>query len=128
MFKTTNGIIIDENTLNRYEIENHCLSYRTAWDRLSGNSPLILCNNLPEIDPSIYDNVVVGDLYDEETDNYAEVFQYYLTDLTDWGIEYIKENSQSFTIAYSETLDLYVLMVTHYGTAWDYVLSDVEIV
>ena len=126
--KTTNGIIIDRNELNKYELENHCLSYRTAWNRLTCGSALILCNNLPQIDPSIFDNIVLGSVYDEETDTYEDIFQYYITDLTDSGVEWLGENSDSFIIAYSEALDNYVLMVDHFGTAWDYVLSDVEIV
>ena len=35
-------------------------------------------------------------------------------------------NCDDLIIAWSETLEEYVLMVTHFGTSWDYVLTDIE--
>ena len=127
-YRTNDGMLIDANTLNAYEIENGRLSYKTAWERITGNAPLVLCNNITQIDEYIYDNVVIGSLYDEDTDNYAEIYQYYITSLTDWDIEFLqKYASNDFIIAYSEVLENYILCVDHFGTSWDYVLTDIEI-
>ena len=42
-------------------------------------------------------------------------------------IDDIKEKyNDELIIAYSEVLDNYVLLVNHFGTSWDYVLTDIK--
>lgn len=61
----------------------------------------------------------------ENEQNYTdEIFQYYIVD--DNGAEILEEINE--IVFYNETLDMYVWGVTHYGTSWDYVLTDIEIV
>ena len=52
-----------------------------------------------------------------------EVFQWYIVD--DWGARLLKDINQ--IVYYNKTLDMYLWGVTHYGTSWDYVLTDVKI-
>ena len=62
--------------------------------------------------------------YDEETGNYVDVFQYFIIDGNS------AENFERFTdeiIYYSEKLDMYLLGITHFGTAWNGVMTDYEI-
>ena len=59
---------------------------------------------------------------EEEQDDQPEIFQYYIID--DNGAEICKEFGE--IVFYNETLDLYVWGVTHWGTAWDYVLTNIE--
>ena len=115
--------------MGNYELENGKASYKTLVDRFVGNR--VLCNNIVDIDEFIFDNVVVGNLYNEETDEYVEIFQYFVCNLTDWEIETLKELTQDnndIIIAYSNVLDTHILMVDHFGTSWDYVLTSVPLV
>lgn len=127
-YRTESGIMIDASTLNEYEKKNLRLSYATAWNRLTCGASLVLCNNLPEVDESVLYNEVVGSLYDEETEEYKEVYQWYITDLSEWSLDWLKKyGSDEFIISYSDMLDVYVLCVTHFGTSWDYVDTDIKI-
>lgn len=51
-----------------------------------------------------------------------EVFQWYIVSYS--GAELIQRFTDN-PLYYSEELDMYVWGVTHYGTAWDYVLTDI---
>ena len=63
-------------------------------------------------------------LQDEQYDHESEVFQWYIID--DNGARICKESGE--IVYYNEELDLYLWGVTHWGTAWDYVLTDIKIV
>ena len=53
-----------------------------------------------------------------------EVFQWFIVDGN--GADIIKEYTDD-PLYYNETLDMYLWGVTHYGTSWDYVLTDVKL-
>ena len=113
----------EQQKLNEYEREHKKVSYRTLLNKLNIN--VILCNNIVEVDEFLYDNIICGEVYNEEEDTYNEIYQYYIMDANEWDIENIKKHySNEFIIAYSDKLDLYILMVDHFGTSWDYVLTD----
>ena len=65
----------------------------------------------------------IDELQDEQ-DNQSEIYQYYIIDdqlariLQEWTNE---------IIYYIESLDIYVWGITHYGTSWDYVLTNIKI-
>ena len=58
---------------------------------------------------------------EEEQDDQSEVFQWYIID--DNGARICKEFNE--IVYYNETLDMYLWGVTHYGTSWDHVLTDI---
>ncbi|MBO6131039.1 MAG: hypothetical protein J6P28_03625 [Treponema sp.] len=89
-------------------------NYYTAAHWL--HNSLILCNNIGEIDQSIYDNFRF-DFKDEEG-NTREIYQWFLTDASEDDVEYL-EKSFGLLFTYSEKLDLYVLCVDHWGTLWE---------
>lgn len=62
------------------------------------------------------------ELVDEEN-NTPEIYQYYI--VSDFGAEILEEANE--IVFYNEVLDMYVWGVTHYGTAWDYVLTDIKL-
>lgn len=63
------------------------------------------------------------ELEEEQEDSYnAEIFQYYIVD--DNGAEILKEINE--IVFYNEELDMYVWGVTHWGTSWDYVLTNIK--
>lgn len=58
---------------------------------------------------------------ENEQDEQPEVFQWYIVD--DNGASICKEFNE--IVYYNSELDMYLWGVTHYGTAWDYVLTDI---
>ena len=67
------------------------------------------------------------DYVEEEQDN-LEFYQYFIIDISNWDLEYLKECGQkTLQICYSDKLDCYVLCVGHFGTGWDYVGSDFKL-
>lgn len=66
---------------------------------------------------------VENDLEELQEEKYYDIFQYYI--VPENAVEILEENNE--IVLYSDTLNLYVWGVTHYGTAWNYVLTDIEI-
>ena len=65
----------------------------------------------------------IEELEEEQENSYnAEIFQYYIVD--DNGARILKECNE--IVFYNEELDMYVWGVTHWGTSWDYVLTDIR--
>lgn len=81
----------------------------------------ILCNNIAEIDNTVYDNIRFS--LEDEVDSTIEIFQWYLTDCSESEVEYLEETF-GLKFTYSELLEVFVLCVDHYGTAWDYVYCE----
>lgn len=97
------------------------------------NNDLVLMNKVPELDDEIYYNVeswyrgkLVEEGYTEEEadEEYVEVYQWLVTDATDWDIEYL-EKVFGIKGFWSNVLETYVIPVMHYGTSWDYVSNPV---
>lgn len=62
-------------------------------------------------------------LEEEQENSYnEEIYQYYIVD--DNGASIIQEFTNQ-PLFYNEDLDLYVWGITHYGTAWSYVLTEI---
>lgn len=107
-----------------YEDEEYTTTYEHAINVLGRG--IILCNNICELDQSVYDNFE-REIYNEETGDYIDIYQWYLTPWSRFDVEYAKETFPDLIITYSEKLDLYVLCVDHFGTCWDYVLTTTTI-
>ena len=60
---------------------------------------------------------------EREQDKQPEIFQYYI--VSDNGAEILEEFNE--IVFYNSTLDMYIWGVTHWGTSWDNVLTDIEI-
>ena len=63
--------------------------------------------------------------YDDESDSYTEIFQWFISDCTESDVEYL-EKYFDLKFTYSDMLDCYILCVTHFGTSWDYVRNIVN--
>lgn len=92
------------------------MMYRTNYKKAVKwlNNSLILCNDIPSIDDSIFSNNRFA--WNEE----SEIFQWFLTDCSESDVEYLEQHF-GLKFTFSDALDLYVLCVDHYGTSWDYV-------
>lgn len=87
-------------TVSSYGLENGYLDYYTL-SKIVGDR--ILNNTIIN---AVHDwELVAGDDYNEEEDYQYDIYQFY-----------------------SETLDVYLWGITHFGTSWDYVLTDVKLV
>lgn len=64
------------------------------------------------------------DELEREQDESPEIYQYYI--ISDSGYNVLKYHTNEI-VYYIEPLNIYVWGVTHYGTSWDYVLTDIEI-
>lgn len=99
------------------ETKKYATNYRVATKWLDNS--YIMCNHIGEIDFTVYDNMRFS-LYDEETGEYTEIFQWFITDCSLSEVQYL-ESAFGLLFTFSELLDCYVLCVDHYGTSWDYV-------
>lgn len=61
---------------------------------------------------------------EREQDEQREIFQYFI--ISDNGAEILKEHTND-PVFYIPVLDCHVWGVTHWGTSWDYVLTDVKL-
>ena len=108
------------NEISEYGRQHGFVDYRTlakSFDAVLNND---IINKTSDIG---YWDVINGSEYDEETDNYADIFQYYI--ISAQGAEILQRETEEI-VFYNEELDMYVWGVTHYGTAWDYVLTDIQ--
>ena len=135
--------LIKSDKMGDYEKEQGRASYRTIIEYFCGD--IVLCNDIIEQDESVYDNMIQEDAtkyynengeeisedeYYEDDNAYAEnntreIFQYYLCNLSDYEKEQLQK--AGVILSYSNMLNLDVLCVDHWGTSWDYVLTDVPL-
>jgi hypothetical protein len=126
------------NKISAYGLQNKRVDYRT----LAAAFDAVLANGIMEKtydigywelyngdDCCYYDNdgnEITRDEYDENGGDceYYDVYQCYIISAAGASIlaDYTNE-----IVWYNDELDLYVWGVTHFGTAWDYVLTDIEI-
>ena len=111
---------VNKENLNEGELKTGRVSYRRIIDRYVGD--IVLCNNIEQLDNSIFDNAI--NLYNDENDDGNEIYQYYLCNIGEWEKEQLEK--MGIIISYSDMLDCDVLMVDHFGTRWDYVMTDIE--
>lgn len=129
------------NIISEYGLKNGYVDYRT----LAKSFDAVLCNDITKLFNTTVDgkyceveleNGCDVTCYDEDynevepnSDNECycepvEIFQYYIVDNN--GYEILTELTNEI-VYYLPLLDVYVWGVTHYGTSWDYVLTDIKI-
>ena len=103
-----------------YGLENGYLDYYTLAD-IVGDA--ILNNHI--FQHVGYENweLECGEEEDEDG-NYRDIYQYYI--ITVYGAQFLKESTDEI-VYYNEELDMYLWGITHFGTAWDYVLTDLKL-
>lgn len=107
--------------VSSYGLENGYLDYATLA-KIVGDC--ILNNSIFEF--AGYENWELESGEEEnEYGDYLEVYQYYI--ITDSGARFLETYTDEI-VYYNEQLDLYLWGVTHFGTAWSYVLTDIKLV
>ena len=108
------------------EISNGYINYRT----LAESFDAVLCNDITKLFYSDingeYNEVELysGSDYDEENDYYHDIYQYYIIDNN--GVDILSSCTDEI-IYYVPVLDVYVWGVTHFGTSWSGVYTDIKI-
>ena len=97
--------------VSQYGKEHHRVDYATLYSTFNH----ILCNEI----------LLQGewDLVNGQLDEDDEVFQTYIIDPQG---AYILREYTNDPVWYNEGLNLYVSGVTHWGTNWSYVLTDIK--
>ena len=105
------GNCILNNEIIKYEVDN--------WEVVNGSE-------IKYYDSKADDYVEESEIenWDDIEEKYIDIFQYYIID--NWGVE-ILSNYTDEIILYNEKLDVYLWGITHWGTSWDYVLTDIKI-
>lgn len=114
------------NKISQYGLDNGYVDYATlakSFDAVFNNDITKLF--YAEINGEYNEpEIVNGFDYDEENDNYFDIFQYFI--ISDSGAQILQDYTNEI-VYYLPVLDMYVWGVTHFGTSWDYVLTDIKI-
>lgn len=108
-----------------YGLENGYIDYM-CLSNVIGDA--VLCNDItklfyadingeyvePEQENGIIDN----------SDEQPEIYQYYIISYS--GADFLERYTDEI-VYYIPALDMYIWGVTHWGTGWDYVLTDIKI-
>lgn len=129
MSRTLYGSYFYGNKISEYGLENNRLDYETlakAFDAVLYNDIWALSDdwentNTPDHSDEIDELEEQIEELEAQIDE-PEVFQYFI--ISDAGAEIVSEWTDD-PVYYSDRLDMYVWGVTHWGTSWDYVLTDV---
>lgn len=105
-----NSLVLEERRKNR--MKKKIITYAELAERVGD---MVLCNEM-ECRFGTTMELEHGELYDEETDSYTEIFQWFI--ISSRGAEYLKEYTEQL-VFYDEELDLYVWGITFYGIGWD---------
>lgn len=128
-------LYINEKDLNEYEKETGFASYSTLVKRFFND--MVLCNNITKLfnvdinGEYVEPHLEIGEDYDQDTDYWLDIYQYFIVDQDSWQYEKLKElmqenDSNDIILYYIDTLDMYILGVPHFGTSWDYVSTDIQ--
>jgi hypothetical protein len=108
------------------EIDEGFINYRT----LAKAFDAVLCNDITKLFYTVIGGeyneleLINGSDYDEDSDKYKDIYQYYIIDYEGYNI--LKYNTDEI-IYYIPVLDIYVWGITHFGTPWDSVYTDIKI-
>lgn len=107
--------------VSKYGLENGYLDYLTL-SKIVGD---MILNNYIFMYVGYENWELEHGLEEDEDGNYYEVYQYYI--ISEYGARLLREYTDEL-VYYNSTLDMYLWGITHFGTSWDYVLTDIKLV
>ena len=116
-----NGIIDNEEQIEELKEQKEELTDKLDFFIEEG-----IEEKIEELQQELYDiEEKIEELEQEQENSYnPEIYQYYI--INEWAADVISEFTND-PIYYIDYLDMYIWGVTHWGTSWDYVLTDVKI-
>lgn len=108
------------NKISDYGLEKGYVDYATLAKAFNA---VLNCDIISKTLNIGYWDIVNGSDYDEENDNFVEIYQYFI--ISSAGAEILQDYTNEI-VYYNEELDMYVWGITHYGTSWDYVLTEIK--
>ena len=106
--------------VSNYGLENGYLDYYTL-SKIVGDS--VLNNSIYAY--AGYENwELTNGVEENEYGDFCDVYQYYI--VSDSGARFLEEYTDEL-VYYNQTLDMYLWGITHFGTSWDYVLTDIKL-
>lgn len=105
--------------------KSYSTTYLVATSYLGGS--LVRANNIQGVQSLLSFSDSIGYEIDDETDEYPEVFEYYLTTYTREACEFLNSHFSRIMFAYSDALGVWVLLVPHVGASWDSVKISTDI-
>lgn len=127
-YSTINGEYIEPEQVNGYidnseeieECQNALEELETEIEETTDeNRARIIQNNI-----LLYKNRIDELEWDQHESENPEIYQYYI--VSDYGAQLIQDYTND-PLYYLPVLDCYIWGITHYGTAWDYVLTDCKL-
>ena len=97
-----------------YGLENGYLDYY-ALSKIVGGCIL---NNILRAETMEDWDILSGELDD------VVIYQDYI--ISEYGYKFLAEHTDEI-VFYNERLDIYVWGITHFGTSWDYVLTNIKL-
>lgn len=97
-----------------YGLEHGYLDYRALARILED----VILNNTIRAETMCDWEIVTGEFKEM-------IFQDYI--ISERGYEFLKDFTDEI-VFYNEKLDVYIWGVTHFGTSWDYVLTDIKLI
>ena len=124
-WETENG-----NLFYSYDAEGNCYDEDEASERIEELQEEMaeLENQLGEDetkDEEIQNRIdeIQDDIEHLENYEYKEFYQYYI--ISSYGAEILSDYTNE-TVLYNAELDMYLWCVDHWGTSWDYVLTNIK--
>ncbi len=121
-WEQVNGIIDNSEDIERLEEEQE--STRDILSDYDAGVTELSVVDLEEMFDKLHDLDLDIEELEHEQDYRPEIFQYFI--ISEQGAEILKDYTTE-VVFYNSVLDLYVWGIDHYGTAWDYVLTDIRI-
>lgn len=125
--------------VSKYGLENGYVDYACLREAIGG---CVLCNNMEKrclevVSGEMFRYYDIDNGYEEITREEAEeldmccieeepidIYQWYI--ISDSGAQLLMRETDEI-VFYDEELDVYVWGVTHWGTGWDYVLTNIDL-
>ena len=124
--KTINSNYFYGNEVSQYGQQHGYVDYAT----LAKAFDAVLCNDIVKLFYSTINSeynepeLINGTDYNEEEDYYYDIYQYYI--ISAGGADILQSWTDEI-VYYIPALDMYVWGVCHFGTSWNYVLTDIKI-
>jgi len=118
-WEQVNGFVDNSEEID--ELQDKVYELETERDEAEGRLEPNEIGALSDQIDALYDQI---DELREQQEEEPEIFQYYI--ISDDGADILKRETNEI-VYYNDELDMYVWGVTHWGTSWDYVLTDIPL-